>query len=32
MVMPLVQLWVTLQPDDSAAYEMLGWAYLVQGD
>ena len=32
MVMPLVQLWVTLQPDASAAHEMLGWTYLVQGE
>lgn len=31
VVLPLVQLWVTLQPDASLAHEMLGWAYLVQG-
>ncbi|HSH83214.1 MAG TPA: serine hydrolase, partial [Herpetosiphonaceae bacterium] len=31
-VMPLVQLWVTLQPNASEAYELLGWAYLVQGE
>jgi tetratricopeptide (TPR) repeat protein len=30
VVLPLVQLWVTLQPDSSQAYELLGWAYLVQ--
>ena len=30
--MPLLKVWVTLQPDASAAYEMLGWAYLVQGE
>jgi Tfp pilus assembly protein PilF len=30
--MPLVKLWVTLQPDASEAYELLGWAYLVQGE
>jgi hypothetical protein len=32
VVMPLVKLWVTLQPDASEAHEMLGWAYLVQGE
>lgn len=32
VVLPLVQLWVTLQPDASLAYEMLGWAYMVQGE
>lgn len=32
VVMPLVQLWITLQPDASLAYEMLGWAYMVQGE
>ena len=32
MVMPLLKLWVMLQADDSAAYKMLGWAYLVQGE
>ncbi len=31
-VMPLVKPWVTLQPDASAAYELLGWAYLVQAE
>lgn len=31
-VMPLVQLWVALQPDSSQAHEVLGWAYLVQGE
>jgi CubicO group peptidase (beta-lactamase class C family) len=31
-VMPLLKLWVTLQPDASQAYEMLGWAYMVQGE
>lgn len=30
--MPLLKLWVTLQPDASQAYEMLGWAYMVQGE
>jgi Tfp pilus assembly protein PilF len=30
--MPLVKLWVMLQPDASPAYEMLGWAYATQGD
>ena len=30
--MPLLKLWVTLQPDASKAYEMLGWAYMVQGE
>ena len=30
--MPLVKLWVTLQPDASLAHEMLGWAYMVQGE
>jgi CubicO group peptidase (beta-lactamase class C family) len=32
VVMPLVQLWVTLQPDAAEAHEMLGWAYMVQGE
>jgi Tfp pilus assembly protein PilF len=27
-----VQLWVTLQPDASLAHEMLGWAYMIQGE
>jgi hypothetical protein len=31
-VMPLLKLWVALQPDASEAHEMLGWAYLVQGE
>ncbi|MDQ4075099.1 MAG: serine hydrolase [Chloroflexota bacterium] len=31
-VMPLLKLWVTLQPEASEAYEMLGWAYMVQGE
>ncbi|GAB4450095.1 MAG: hypothetical protein OHK0015_55340 [Chloroflexi bacterium OHK40] len=31
-VLPLVRLWVTLQPDASPAYEALGWAQLVQGE
>jgi CubicO group peptidase (beta-lactamase class C family) len=31
-VMSLLKLWVTLQPDASQAYEMLGWAYMVQGE
>ncbi len=30
--MPLLKLWVTLQPEASEAYEMLGWAYMVQGE
>jgi Tfp pilus assembly protein PilF len=30
--MPLLQLWITLQPDAAEAYEMLGWAYMVQGE
>jgi CubicO group peptidase (beta-lactamase class C family) len=32
VVMPLLQLWVTLQPDAALAYEMLGWAQMVYGD
>jgi CubicO group peptidase (beta-lactamase class C family) len=32
VVLPLVQLWVTLQPDATEAYAMLGWAYMVQGE
>jgi CubicO group peptidase (beta-lactamase class C family) len=32
VVMPLLKLWVTLQPDAAEAHEMLGWAYLVQGE
>jgi CubicO group peptidase (beta-lactamase class C family) len=32
VVLPLVQLWVTLQPDAALAYEMLGWVYMVQGE
>jgi CubicO group peptidase (beta-lactamase class C family) len=31
-VMPLLTLWVTVQPDAAEAYEMLGWAYLTQGE
>jgi len=31
-VMPLLKLWIALQPDAAEAYEMLGWAYLVQGE
>jgi CubicO group peptidase (beta-lactamase class C family) len=31
-VMPLVKLWVTLQPDAAEAYELLGWAHMVQGE
>jgi CubicO group peptidase (beta-lactamase class C family) len=31
-VLPLAKLWVTLQPDASEAYEMLGWAYMLQGE
>ncbi len=31
-MMPVVKLWIMLQPDASAAYEMLGWAYMVQGE
>jgi CubicO group peptidase (beta-lactamase class C family) len=31
VVMPLVKLWVALQPDASLAYEMLGWVYLIEG-
>jgi SAM-dependent methyltransferase len=30
--MSLLKLWVTLQPNAAEAYEMLGWAYLVQGE
>lgn len=30
--MPLLQLWVTLQPAAAEAYEMLGWAYMLQGE
>ncbi len=32
LMMPLLKLWVTLQPDASQACEMLGWAYMVQGE
>lgn len=32
VVMPLLKLWVMLQPDASEAYEMLGWAYMIQGE
>jgi CubicO group peptidase (beta-lactamase class C family) len=32
VVLPLVQLWVTLQPAAALAYEMLGWAYLIRGE
>jgi hypothetical protein len=32
VVLPLVALWVTLQPDASAAYEMLGWAQMIEGE
>jgi CubicO group peptidase (beta-lactamase class C family) len=31
-VMPLLQLWVTLQPDAALAYEMLGWVYMIEGE
>jgi len=31
-VWPLLELWVAVQPDESLAHEMLGWAYLVDGD
>jgi tetratricopeptide (TPR) repeat protein len=31
-VLPFIQLWVALQPDDAQAYEALGWAYAIQGD
>ncbi|HYN88415.1 MAG TPA: serine hydrolase, partial [Ardenticatenaceae bacterium] len=31
-VMPLLQLWVTVQPEVSQAHEMLGWAHLVRGE
>lgn len=30
-VMPLLRLWVTLQPDAALAHEALGWAQLVMG-
>ena len=30
-VLPLLKLWVTLQPDTALAHEMLGWAYMVHG-
>jgi Flp pilus assembly protein TadD len=30
--MPLVKLWVTLQPNASLAHEMLGWAQMLQGE
>jgi CubicO group peptidase (beta-lactamase class C family) len=32
VVMPLLKLWVTLQPDASLAYEMLGWAHMILGE
>lgn len=32
VVMPLLRLWLTLQPDSADAHETLGWAYLVQGE
>jgi hypothetical protein len=31
-VMPLLQLWVTLQPDAALAYETLGWVYMIQDE
>jgi CubicO group peptidase (beta-lactamase class C family) len=31
-VMPLLQLWVTLQPDATEAFEMLGWAHMIRGE
>jgi CubicO group peptidase (beta-lactamase class C family) len=31
-VLPFIQLWVELQPDEAQAFEALGWAYAVQGD
>ena len=31
-VLPLVQLWVALQPDCSEAHWMLGWARMVRGE
>lgn len=30
--MPLLKLWVKLQPDASEAYEMLGWADMIIGE
>lgn len=32
VVMPILQLWVTLQPDAAQAHETLGWAYKVQAE
>lgn len=32
VVRPLLELWVTLQPEASEAHEMLGWADFVDGD
>ena len=31
-VRPLLELWITLQPEASEAHEMLGWADFVVGD
>ncbi len=31
-VMPLLELWITLQPEAAEAHEMLGWAYMLQGE
>ncbi|HMQ30344.1 MAG TPA: serine hydrolase [Chloroflexaceae bacterium] len=31
-VMPLVRLWVALQPDAALAHEVLGWAQLIRGE
>lgn len=31
-VMPLLNLWLKLQPDAAEVYELLGWADLVRGD
>lgn len=28
--MPLLEVWIELQPDATLAHEMLGWAYLLQ--
>ncbi len=31
-VMPLLKLWAMLQPDASEAFEMLGWASMINGE
>jgi len=31
-VLPLIELWVALQPDEAQAHEVVGWAALIQGE